>query len=56
MSLNYDRALLAKQCEDLTKTAERVRQSLPWLDFAGHFMIRRLIHWATLVLEDNEEC
>jgi len=56
MSIAYDRALLAKQCEDIIKTAERVDANLSWFDFVGHFMIRRLIHWATLVLEDNEEC
>jgi len=55
MSIAYDSALLAKQCEDLIKTAERVDNALSWFDFVGHFMIRRLIHWAVMVQGDNDE-
>jgi len=55
MILAYDRALLAKQCDDLIKTTGRVDMNLSWFDFVGHFMIRRLIHLAVMAMEDNEE-
>lgn len=52
MSLAYDRALLAKQCEDIIKTAERVRYALPWFAFAKWLRIKRLEEYAKKIKED----
>jgi len=55
MSIAYDRALLAKQCEDIIKTAERVRDNLPWFDFFTELRLNRLIDLATRTMEDFTE-
>jgi len=55
MILAYDRALLAKQCDDIIKTAERVRRALPWFDFVTKMRIHDLEVRARKVREDFDE-